>query len=343
MIWVRRPDDSRPRVFIPGAEPPGPKALVGIAEDTAHQPVAVALHDARVREALARVITVPSLAGRRRLRLAVLGLAVVGLSGFALGAARTAEAWVPAAVLVSAVVRELRRRTPDIPATAGAALVALGLAAAVKALATCGHGANAPLAAASALLVAGALLLVSPGRDRVVLELGDRLGLSREDVRLGEVEARRGRVMPVHAGLALALALVGADRAFLRGGIDLARCLARLDADSAAAFARDEAARRALLVTVRSELGPLVLWLLVLPVASEVLRYLLLTAASRRLQQRSALLATSVAYGVLHALVLHAPLSEGVLLGLAFGVTMVEGGITAAVVAHLAFRAIALF
>jgi membrane protease YdiL (CAAX protease family) len=84
-------------------------------------------------------------------------------------------------ILVAYVVYELTRRSPRMPRICALALVALGLRWAVSAAKVCGQGTSPLVYAAAALSIAAGLALLGrvPSRARVVLELADKLGVTR--------------------------------------------------------------------------------------------------------------------------------------------------------------------
>jgi membrane protease YdiL (CAAX protease family) len=199
--------------------------LISAASEGPFAPVAEAVeHDGPLRDVLARAIPVPSLAAWARARLVVLGLAAVPLlmlveldrelaSKDLLGTGR-----LLADLLVAAyVVFELTRRTPRMPAVAGAALLAVSMRWFLVTARLCGKGVHPAVwaAAALSLIAALAVLARAPSRARVALELMGKLGISRSEA--NAVRAQRERAAPgslvisavaAAAGLPLALFLL---------------------------------------------------------------------------------------------------------------------------------------
>jgi membrane protease YdiL (CAAX protease family) len=168
---------------------------VALEKEGPFERLAVAILDnAALRDRLARAFPIPSLRGYERLRL---GLAVataapmamlVELDSKALVQGATAQHGAPARLfidllLVAAVVFELSRRTPRVPAIAASALTAISLRWGLAGAKLCGgdHAAH-PLvyvAAVVALVAALVLLVRVPSRSRVALELLGKLGITR--------------------------------------------------------------------------------------------------------------------------------------------------------------------
>jgi membrane protease YdiL (CAAX protease family) len=154
-------------------------------------PVAVALeHDGPLRDEVARAIAVPSLVAWSKARIVVLVCAAVPLAMLVeldrelvgkelLGAGRL----LVDVLLAAYVVFELTRRTPRMPAVAGAALLAVSMRWFLVATRLCGKGVHPAVWAAAALSVgtAFALLARAPSRGRAALELLGKLGISRSD------------------------------------------------------------------------------------------------------------------------------------------------------------------
>lgn len=177
-------------------------------------PVAVALeHDAPLRDEVSRAIAVPSLVAWSRARYVVLAAAVVPLLMLVeldrelagkdlLGTGR-----LLADVLVAAyVVFELTRRTPRMPAVAGAALLSVSMRWFLVVTRLCGKGVHPAVWAAAALSVAAAFALLAraPSRARVALELMGKFGISRADA-----NAVKARATP-EVGSAIVVASVAA-------------------------------------------------------------------------------------------------------------------------------------
>jgi membrane protease YdiL (CAAX protease family) len=167
------------------------ETLISRTADGPFAPIAVALeHDAPLRDELAGAVPVPSLRAWSRARLGVLVLAAVPLLMLLeldrelvgknlLGPGRL----LVDLLLASYVVFELTRRTPRMPAIAGAALLAVSMRWFLVATRLCGKGVHWAVWTAAALsVVTGfAVLARAPSRGRVALELMGKLGISRSD------------------------------------------------------------------------------------------------------------------------------------------------------------------
>jgi membrane protease YdiL (CAAX protease family) len=178
-------------------------------------PVAVALeHDAPLRDALAAGIPVPSVTAWSRARFVVLALAAAPLlmlveldrelvSKDLLGTGRLLVDLLIAAY----VVVELARRTPRLPAVAGAAMLAVSMRWFLVATRLCGKGVHPAVWGAAALSVGTALAILAraPSRGRVALELLGKLGITR-----AQANAVKERAMTVPSGALVVAAAVSA-------------------------------------------------------------------------------------------------------------------------------------
>lgn len=151
---------------------------------------AVETNDA-LRDLLARDVSVPSLRGYRRIRLALLAAVALPMAALLeldreLVTARHASVGrvLIDVLLVTFVVFELTRRTPRRPGTCAIALVAIALRWGLVAGRLCGTGVHALVYGAAALSAGAALVLVTrvPSRARVALELLGKLGISRSQL-----------------------------------------------------------------------------------------------------------------------------------------------------------------
>jgi len=180
-------------------------------------PVAVALeHDAPLRDEVAASIPVPSIVAWSRARLVVLALAALPLLMLVeldrelvwkdqLGPGRL----VVDLLLASYVVFELTRRTPRMPAVAGAAMLAVSMRWFLVATRLCGKGVHPAVWGAAALSVgtAFAIFARAPSRERAALELLDKLGISRSEA--NAVKAARVAVPSSALVFAAAVAAAG--------------------------------------------------------------------------------------------------------------------------------------
>jgi membrane protease YdiL (CAAX protease family) len=195
--------------------------LISRTADGPFAPLAIALeHDAPLRDEVAGAIAVPSLAAWSRGRLVVLALAAVPLLMLLeldrelvgkelLGVGRL----LVDVLLAAYVVFELTRRTPRMPAVAGAALLAVSMRWWLVATRLCGKGVHPAVWAAAALSVGTALALLAraPSRGRVALELLDKLGISRSEanaVKAKEAAAPAGALVVGAAAAAAGLPLL---------------------------------------------------------------------------------------------------------------------------------------
>ena len=193
--------------------------LISLSSEGPFAPIAVALEqDDALRDVVAAAIPAPSLAAWSRARLVVLALAAVPLLMLVeldrelagkdlLGTGR-----LLADVLVAAyVVFELTRRTPRMPAVAGAALLSVGMRWLLVTARLCGRGVHPAVWAAAALSAAAAFAIFAraPSRARVSLELMSRIGISRSEANAAMAEAQRGSELPGAAVVAAVGAAAG--------------------------------------------------------------------------------------------------------------------------------------
>ena len=155
-------------------------------------PLAIALEkDGPLRDQVAGALRVPSLASWSRMRLVILGLASIPLlmlleldrelvTKDLLGAGRL----IVDLLLAAYVGFELTRRTPRMPAVAGAAMLAVSMRWLLVASRLCAKGVHPAVWAAAALSIGAALAILSraPSRSRSALELMGKLGIARSDV-----------------------------------------------------------------------------------------------------------------------------------------------------------------
>lgn len=155
------------------------------------EPIAVALErDAPLRDAIAADIPGASLAAWWRIRFVVLAMAavpllmVVELDRELLGKDLLGAGRVLVDLLLAAyVVFELTRRTPRMPAVAGAAMLAVSMRWFLVATRLCGKGVHPVVWGAAALSVAAGLAILAraPSRARVALEMMAKLGIARSE------------------------------------------------------------------------------------------------------------------------------------------------------------------
>jgi len=238
--------ESRPAAHDPGAlrADGGSVAveavtLIGPTAEGPFAPLAVALErEDTLRARFAAALPVPSLRAWSRLRVPLLVAAAVPvlvlleldreLAGKDL--LRTGRLVVDL-VLALGLLLELARRVPRMPAVAGAALLAIGTRWCLIVARGCGKGIGLLVWASAGLaLAAGVVVLArAPTRERVALELLDRLGISPAAAAAARREEPPGRArflasLAVAAGLPLLLMVLrraGAEIA-VQGGAALA-------------------------------------------------------------------------------------------------------------------------
>ncbi|MEA2753665.1 MAG: protease family protein [Myxococcales bacterium] len=184
-------------------------------------PVATALErDAPLRDEVVKAIPVPSLTAWSTARYVVLALAAVPLLMLVeldrelvakdlLGTGRL----LVDLLLAAYVAFELTRRSPRMPAVAGAAMLAVSMRWFLVATRSCGKGVHPAVWAAAALSVgtAFAILARAPSRGRVALELLAKLGITRTQanaVKAKEVAVPSGALVVAAAAAAAGLPLV---------------------------------------------------------------------------------------------------------------------------------------
>lgn len=370
--------------------------------------------DARLRDVLARALPIPSLRGYAKVRVVVLALAALPLALLALVDARAAlgdpggpyRFFVVDLLLAAYLGFELARPTPRMPAALALALSAVALRWTLFVTRLCDRPLPlyvylAPAAAAAATLV---VLARVPSRERVALELLDRVGVSRSEARAatalppppgarvvaaivaavalpallfalrsgsmslaaqGAVFVGYALVVPfaadriggrspvsippariawgVLAGIVVTAALMTAARSFVDTGTELARCLDKLDVEARRLAEREATELSTAIVKVRGSSLLFALTAIVLPFAEErVYRGLLMDTLVRKYGRAYGLFASAVVFGIAHVPVYQIGLYQTVLLGIAFGLSYLEGGLVAAVVVHATWNLLLL-
>lgn len=139
----------------------------------------------------------------------------------------------------------------------------------------------------------------------------------------------------IFAGFAITAAIMTAARSFIDTGTAFAICTNRLDAE-ARAFTNKELTEMANAV-LRVKASALLFGLtaVVFPLAEErIYRGLLQDTLVRKYGTTYGLFTAAVVFGVAHVGVYQIGLYQTVLLGIAFGIAYVEGGIVASIVVH---------
>ncbi|MDB4934336.1 MAG: hypothetical protein JWP87_1308 [Labilithrix sp.] len=206
--------------------------LISRTEGGPFAPIAVALEDdAPLRDDMVAAVPVPSLAAWSKARIAVLVLAAVPLlmlveldrelvSNALLGPGRL----IVDVLLAAYVAFELTRRSPRMPAVAGAAMLAVSMRWFLVATRLCGKGVHPAVWAAAALSVGTALAILAraPSRSRVALELLGKLGITRSEA----TAVKTKRTAEASGALVAAAAFAAAGLPLLlwllrRGGADV--------------------------------------------------------------------------------------------------------------------------
>ena len=224
VVHVRTDGDAPSRTCEPrelvaegGALAVHADTLISRTADGPFAPVAVALErDAPLRDDVAKAIPVPSLTAWSRARFVVLALAAVPLlmlveldrelvSKDLIGPGRL----LVDLLLAAYVAFELTRRTPRMPAVAGAAMLAVSMRWFLVATRLCGKGVHPAVWAAAALSAGTALAILAraPSRGRVALELLAKLGITRSQA--NAVKANDVKIPPGTLVLAAAAAAAG--------------------------------------------------------------------------------------------------------------------------------------
>lgn len=419
VIFVRTPSAGHePRDLVAEGGTTRLTADTPVALDPEGPFVAVAAaleRDARLRDVLAGAVSVPSLRGHHRVRLAVAVLAIAPAALLvAIDASGPTRFLVVDLIVAAYVAFELARPTPRMPAAAALALAAIGLRWSLVDLRLCGKGLPPYVHLAPAAAFAAALLVLAriPSPSRVALELLDRLGISRSEARAATrvdpppgplvgfavaasvalpallyfmrtrstglatqalvfvayavvvpLVARRvarprapllapppeGGLPPkrilwgVLVGIVVTVAIMTGARSFVDAGTELARCVDRLDAEARRLAAKEALELSTAIVRVRGSALLFALTAIVFPLAEErVYRGLLLDTLVKKYGTSYGLFASAIVFGVAHVPVYQVGLYQTVLLGVAFGVTYLEGGIIAAVVVHATWNLLLL-
>ena len=138
-------------------------------------------------------------------------------------------------------------------------------------------------------------------------------------------------------------AATASAKGFFDTGIELARCVGRLDAEARGLAARETAELSSAIARVRSSPVLFAAAAVVFPLVEEtVYRRLLQDTLVRRYGAAYGLFASAVVFGAAHVGVYRYGLYQTIALGLAFGVAYLEGGLAASVVVHAAWNLVLL-
>jgi membrane protease YdiL (CAAX protease family) len=170
---------------------------VAVREEGPFAPLAVAIErEPALRDAFARALGAPSLIRWARARPLILGLSAIPLltllardRGLLAVARPSGGSWLIDLLLAVWIPFELTRRTPRMPGVAAVALFAVAMRWVLVAIGACGVSIDVTAWGAAAIAVGAGLTILAraPSRERVALELLDRLGISPSE----SIEARR--------------------------------------------------------------------------------------------------------------------------------------------------------
>jgi membrane protease YdiL (CAAX protease family) len=147
----------------------------------------------------------------------------------------------------------------------------------------------------------------------------------------------------IGAGFAITAAIMTAARSFIDTGTAFATCVDRLDAEARAFSMKEQAEMANAVLRVKASALLFGLTAVVFPLAEErVYRGLLQDTLVRKYGTTYGLFTAAVVFGVAHVGVYQIGVYQTVLLGIAFGVAYVEGGIVASIVVHALWNLVLL-
>lgn len=139
----------------------------------------------------------------------------------------------------------------------------------------------------------------------------------------------------VAVGTVLTAALLQGSRHFFDAGVSIADCVGRLDEDTRRLVVREAAEVTRRLSAARASTALVLMNTVVMPFAEErIYRGLLARELVARYGRTYGLFASAVVFAVVHLGVYETALWQTLLLGVAFGVTFLEGGLLAAFMVH---------
>jgi membrane protease YdiL (CAAX protease family) len=145
------------------------------------------------------------------------------------------------------------------------------------------------------------------------------------------------------AGFAVTAAIMTAARSFVDTGTAFAFCVDRLDAEARAFVAKEQSEMTNAVLRVKASALLFGLTAIVFPLAEErVYRGLLQETLVKKYGTAYGLFTAAVVFGVAHVGVYQIGLYQTVLLGIAFGVAYLEGGIVASIVVHALWNLVLL-
>lgn len=147
----------------------------------------------------------------------------------------------------------------------------------------------------------------------------------------------------IFVGFAMTAAVMTAARSFVDTGTAFAFCVDRLDLEARAFVAKEQAEMANAIVRVKASALLFGLVAIVFPLAEErVYRGLLQDTLVKKYGTSYGLFASAVVFGVAHVGVYQIGIYQTVLLGVAFGVAYLEGGIVASIVVHALWNLVLL-
>jgi hypothetical protein len=139
----------------------------------------------------------------------------------------------------------------------------------------------------------------------------------------------------IFAGFAVTAAIMTAARSFVDTGTAFAICTDRLDAEARAFTAKEQAEMANAVLRVKASALLLGLTAVVFPLAEErVYRGLLQDTLVKKYGSTYGVFTAAIVFGVAHVGVYQIGVYQTVLLGIAFGLAYLEGGIVASIVVH---------
>lgn len=215
-----------------------------------------------------------------------------------------------------------RAATPDQSASGPLVGFALVAAIALPALLHFMRRSGTDLAVQAVVFVAYAALVPWGAR---------RLGSSFAPAQVAPMKILWG----IFAGFAITAAIMTAARSFVDTGTAFAICVDRLDAEARAFSAREQSEMANAVLRVKASALLFGLTAVVFPLAEErVYRGLLQETLVRKYGSTYGIFTAAVVFGVAHVGVYQIGVYQTVLLGIAFGIAYLEGGIVASIVVH---------
>lgn len=147
----------------------------------------------------------------------------------------------------------------------------------------------------------------------------------------------------IAVGTVLTAALLQGARHFFDAGVSIADCVGRLDEDTRRLVVREAAEVSRRLESARASTGLMLMSTVVMPFAEErIYRGLLMKELALRYGRTYGLFASAAVFAVVHLGVYETAAWQTLLLGVAFGITFLEGGLLAAFVVHATWNLLQL-